>query len=562
MSWANVLIISGGGFQGLGLIKALRAVTGTRVLIADCYEENVARYFADDFFMAPPLKEEQTFLNFALDLCECESISAVFASTEYELELLARHRDAFAARGATVYVSDIPLLELARDKLLFYRWLLNEGLSCLPCYTTPHDALAVFPLIGKPRQGWGARGLHVLAGREVISTISTAENEEFVWQPCLREFDEYSVDFSVNLMGGISPLAFRRRIRSLGGFAILCEPGAPPHVRETAQRVLERMIPLGARGPMNLQILRVGDSCWVSDLNLRAGTSMPLSVTVGFNPLAFLLTGDTGDASATPPSSTLSSRARTLRYLEERSIPDLGLSEVRGVVFDLDDTLVDQKAWIFSKLELTWLRASEILPERSIFLSMALQIVEEGNRSHLFDALCLKLGLDDAARSRLIETYRHVRPDDRPIYSDVATTLSQLRRLGYRIGVLTDNPPASQRQKLDVCGLLPLIDALVLTAELEAQKPDSKVFEACARLLGLPPEQLVMVGDNPFRDIQGCCNAGYRHAFHIQRQGAFFNFSSSLARRAGSTLPSCTPITGLNELLWYLGKVEHCGATA
>ncbi|HEX8874816.1 MAG TPA: HAD family hydrolase [Nitrosospira sp.] len=562
MNWISVLIISGGGFQGLGLIKALRAVTGTRVLITDCNEENVARYFADAFFMAPSLKEEQTFLNFALDLCERESISMVFASMEYELELLARHRDVFAARGATVYVSDIPLLELARDKLLFYRWLQNEGLSCLPCYTTPHDADAVFPLIGKPRQGWGARGLHILASHEALSTLSIAENEEFVWQPCLREFDEYSVDFSVNLMGGISPLAFRRRIRSMGGFAILCEPGAPPHVRETARHAIERMIPLGACGPMNLQILQVGDNCWVSDLNLRAGTSMPLSITVGFNPLAFLLTGDTGDASPNSPSFTPGSRARTLRYLEERNIPDLGLSEVRGVVFDLDDTLVDQKAWIVSKLELTWLRASEILPGRSIFLSTALQIVEEGNHSHLFEALCPKLGLADAARSRLIETYCDVRPENRPIYGDAASTLSQLRRLGYRIGVLTDNPPASQRQKLDVCGLFPLIDALVLTVELEAQKPDSKVFEACTRLLGLPPGQLVMVGNNPFRDIQGSCNAGYRHAFHIQREGGLFNFSASLARRVGSTLASCTPITSLNELLWYLGKVGNYGATA
>ena len=60
------------------------------------------------------------------------------------------------------------MLELARDKLLFYRWLLNEGLPCLPCYTTPLDPNAAFPLIGKPRRGWGGRGLHILADREAF----------------------------------------------------------------------------------------------------------------------------------------------------------------------------------------------------------------------------------------------------------------------------------------------------------------------------------------------------------------------------------------------------------
>ena len=117
MRLISALIVSGGGFQGLGLIKALRAVTGTRVLVADCHAENVSRYFADAFFLAPLLRDERVFLEFVLNLCERESVNAVFASTDYELELLARHRDAFRALGATVYVSDTPLLASRRRPL-------------------------------------------------------------------------------------------------------------------------------------------------------------------------------------------------------------------------------------------------------------------------------------------------------------------------------------------------------------------------------------------------------------------------------------------------------------
>lgn len=554
MRSSNVLVF-GGGFQALGLIKALRAVAGIRVLVADVNEENVARYFADAFFWVPSLKEKHVFEDFIVNLCEREGINTIFAATEQELELLADHRNVFAARGATVYVSDIPLLELARDKLLFYRWLLDENLPCLPCYSSPLDANAIFPLIGKPRRGRGARGLHILADREAFLKISIGQNQEFVWQPCLREFDEYSVDFSIGIGGNISPLAYRGRIRSKDGFAILCEPGAPAHVRATAQHVLERIVPLGARGPMNLQILRVGDHCWVSDLNPRAGTSMPLSLAIGFNPVAFLVMGEAAgqDETAAPDNfPTPSSHARTFRYLEERSVPDLRLDEVRGIVFELDNTLLDQKAWMLSKLERTWREEKAILPARTVFLSAALQIIEEGNRGSLFDALSMQLGLDDAICQRLIETYRQARPDDCPLYDDVPATLCQLRRLGYRIGILAGNSAASQRQKLDVCGLLPLTDALVLTAELGTRKPDPKVFEECTRLLDLPPEQLVMVGNNPFRDMQGACNAGYRHAFNVQRVGALYNFNLDLARRVGKAVPACTSIASLNELFWYL----------
>ena len=363
----------------------------------------------------------------------------------------------------------LPLLKLAWDKLLFYRWLIEEGLPSLPCYISPLDDDAIFPLIGKPRRGWGARGLHVLADREAFLKLAIDQNQEFIWQPCLHEFDEYSVDFSISVDGNISPLAFRRRIRSKNGFAILCEPGAPAHVRETAQHVLERTVPLGARGPMNLQILRTGDRCWVSDLNSRAGTSMPLSLAVGFNPIAFLL----GGGAAAPAEADVingfpapGSHARTLRYLEERSIPDLKLDEVRGVVFELDDTLLDQKAWMIRKLELTWHEEKMVLPAPHS-ISFHGFADHRGRQSRMpLRCAVFAVGLGDAIRVRMIETYNQTQPKDCPLYGDVQVTLRQLRRSGYRIGILTDNPPASQRQKLDVCGLLPLTDAGVLTAEL------------------------------------------------------------------------------------------------
>jgi hypothetical protein len=54
--------------------------------------------------------------------------------------------------------------------------------------------------------------------------------------------------------------------------------------------------------------------------------------------------------------------------------------------------------------------------------------------------------------------------------------------------------------------------------------------------------------------MQGSCNAGYRHAFHIQRAGASFNFNAELMRGAGVML-LYTPIS-LSELFWHLTGVK------
>jgi FMN phosphatase YigB (HAD superfamily) len=221
------------------------------------------------------------------------------------------------------------------------------------------------------------------------------------------------------------------------------------------------------------------------------------------------------------------------------------------VVFDLDDTLFDQKDWILRKLVMTWEIERDLLPERARFLGAALRIVEEGNRARLFDGLCEELELGETDRIRLIDTYRSVQPDGCRLYPDVAPCLTQLRRLGYGLGLITDNPPASQRAKLERAGLDGYFDAILLTGERDIPKPDPRAFEEMARRLGLGGRHLVMVGDNLFRDVRGSLDAGFRHAFHIRRPGGFFNFSHELAARV-MPMNGCTAVDDLRELYWHL----------
>lgn len=543
----TALVVSGGGLQGLSLIKALQELPDLRLLVADCHQENITRYFAHACFLAPLLKDEQAFLDFLFNICRREGVDFVFPATNFELDLLERNRADFESRGVTVFVSSRPLLDLAQDKKRFHDWLIGAGLPSLPGFDTPLDPGVTFPMFGKPRCGFGGRGTVTVLDREGYLALAEEFKHDYLWQSCLSEFDEYSVDFSVDVQGAISPLAIRRRIRTLGGFAILCEPAVHVQVSAVATAVIRGLVSLGARGVMNLQLLVTRDGCWVSDLNPRVGTSMPLSLANGENPIAFLL--GLGPIRETPSPSHPC--YRTLRTMEERCIPSLGLGLVRAVVFDLDDTLFDQKDWIFRKLAMTWDVERALLPERTKFLTLALRIVEEGNRSKLFDALCQELKLGELERSRLINTYRAVQPDNCVLYQDAKPSLSQLRLLGYRLGLITDNPPTSQRLKLERAELASYFDAILLTGELNLSKPDPRAFQEIARRLQLEPDDLVMVGDNLFRDSWGALDSGFKHAFHIQRPGSFFNFSQKLAVQVMS-MTRCTVVQDLRELFWHL----------
>lgn len=89
--------------------------------------------------------------------------------------------------------------------------------------------------------------------------------------------------------------------------------------------------------------------------------------------------------------------------------------------------------------------------------------------------------------------------------------VKKLRALGIKTAIVTNvasNRFEFQRNKINAMGLTPLFDAIVLSGETGVHKPDRRVFDHATRLLDVPNEACVFVGDNPDADIVGAINAG------------------------------------------------------
>jgi FMN phosphatase YigB (HAD superfamily) len=132
--------------------------------------------------------------------------------------------------------------------------------------------------------------------------------------------------------------------------------------------------------------------------------------------------------------------------------------------------------------------------------------------------------------------------------------LDELKRRGYRLAILTNNPPASQRQKLKASGLLGQFSEIVYAAEMGAEKPARQGFLHVAKRLKLAPNELVMAGDNLYDDIGGALDSGYRHGFLVNRPGGFFNFDLGLFEELAGRGRKFTTISNLRDLLRHLGE--------
>ncbi|MEU7148014.1 HAD-IA family hydrolase [Streptomyces sp. NPDC045456] len=104
---------------------------------------------------------------------------------------------------------------------------------------------------------------------------------------------------------------------------------------------------------------------------------------------------------------------------------------------------------------------------------------------------------DDALYDALYE--RHMTPAAWAPYPDAAEVLSELRRRGIRTGVVS-NIGWDLRPVLRAHGLDRFVDSYVLSYEHGIQKPDPRLFEIACEELGLPPTEVLMVGDDRTAD--------------------------------------------------------------
>ncbi|MEU3572315.1 HAD family hydrolase [Kitasatospora sp. NPDC036755] len=204
---------------------------------------------------------------------------------------------------------------------------------------------------------------------------------------------------------------------------------------------------------------------------------------------------------------------------------------IRGVLFDVDDTLVDysgsERAGILAHLHhLDLLRRfpgpqaavtlwREVAREQyARFVSGELTFTaQQYERTRRFLA---RLGeptaaMPDEEAAAWFAGYTAHRDAAQSAFPDAAPVLAALART-HRLGIVSNSSTAQQRRKLHATGLLHHFDdtAIVCSDEHGEAKPAPGIFLAACARLGLPPHQVAHVGDNYALDALGARAAGLR----------------------------------------------------
>jgi|TARA_B110000438_G_C15787572_1_gene639151 putative hydrolase of the HAD superfamily len=194
-------------------------------------------------------------------------------------------------------------------------------------------------------------------------------------------------------------------------------------------------------------------------------------------------------------------------------------NEIKGVIFDLDNTLLDfmkMKEFAVKSAIKGMIEAGLLIDEEQSY-SEIVSIYEEfgWENQKVFDVFIEKqIGhVDNKFLAAGIVAYRRAREANLMVYPNVNKTLMSLAKSGIKLGVVSDAPSREAWMRIYYLNLYHFFDVVITFDDTGERKPSSKPFQMCLDSLSLEPAHTIMVGDWPDRDVVGAKQIGMKTAF-------------------------------------------------
>ena len=192
---------------------------------------------------------------------------------------------------------------------------------------------------------------------------------------------------------------------------------------------------------------------------------------------------------------------------------------MKAIVFDLDNTLIDrQRAFtemLKDRIELTLPEDKKHLKEQAIRDILMWDDNGTVSRSVSFKKYCDKYEVTCMTSEELSTYWTTISGSIVYLFDDVIDVITYLKEK-YRLAILTNGSPISQRRKLESTGILNMFELSVVSGEVGIDKPDPRIFDVMCERMNVKPEDCLYVGDNYANDVLGARNAGW-NAIYLNR---------------------------------------------
>lgn len=484
-------------FTGVGRrIELLQSFRNAALVL----NKNLKIYGADIAGTAPALgycdyvrrvvaMKDERYIQNLLDICMTDHIDLLIPTIDTDLMVLAENKGKFEAIGTRVMISAPDKIRICRDKNLTFQFFMDCGLHAPVLVNDWKKYKSGYPAFIKPKDGSSSINAFKVENQEELE-VYAGQIEEYIVQPFVNGH-EYTIDIFFDWDGEPVSIVPRERIQVRAGEVLKTQITMDKTMIEESKMLCKAFKPCG---PMTVQLIRDESGIdWFIEINPRYGGGVPLSMKAGARSAeAILHLLDNEEVEEQP----IADGAIYSRFDQSVCITTGNSAQIKGVIFDLDDTLYSEKEYVRSGYK----AVAEYLGTDAYEAKMW-QFFIDGVPA--IDAILKELGREEELKAA-VDVYRNHKPNIH-LYDGVAELLQELKARNIKIGIITDGRPERQRNKLEVLGLTSLVDDVIITDELggtQFRKPCDVAFRIMATRWRLNSADMVYVGDNVNKDFQ------------------------------------------------------------
>ncbi len=195
-------------------------------------------------------------------------------------------------------------------------------------------------------------------------------------------------------------------------------------------------------------------------------------------------------------------------------------TELKAVIFDVDDTLFDRDRAqreilrtivrehpdIFAGIDEEVAADAFVESDSVTFEEFKTGNPVETSRFKRSKTFLNMLGLSEDFSDKITDMYVSAYPLINVQVEGAVRVVTELSAR-FPLGVVSNGFPDVQYKKLETLGIKDFFGCIVLSGELGIKKPDPRIFWEAAGLLGKEPEECLYVGDAYEADVLGAKNA-------------------------------------------------------
>jgi len=192
---------------------------------------------------------------------------------------------------------------------------------------------------------------------------------------------------------------------------------------------------------------------------------------------------------------------------------------IKAVLFDLDNTLIDfmRMKRLSCSAAIDAMIGAGLKVEHDKALKVLFELYDQYGLEErkIFQKFLKKATrkVDYKILANGIVAYRRVRTGFMEAYPNVDYVLLKLKDKGIKLGIVTDAPKLKAWIRLAAIKLSNFFDVVVTFEDTKQHKPSKLPFKAALSKLKLKPQECLMVGDWPERDIKGAKAIGMKTCF-------------------------------------------------